>query len=158
MTRWAVGLALLLTGCSFGDDGLADPGALTDREPGAQDNGQDCLFTGAGSTVCAGQVCLRLASRGSQGVCSESCDQDCRFGGTCVRLPDLAYNGRFVGDVNLCLLPCETLDDCPEQANFGCVPYDDVRICDEGPCVDVGTRAFCVPLPVGAPAADAGPG
>ncbi len=139
------------------DDGTTDD-TFIDRQAGAKDNGGTCLFTGAGAGVCAGQTCLRLGGTDTRGVCSESCDEDCRFEGVCTLVPDLYYNNLPAGDVRLCLQACEALADCADAVSLGCVPLGNAKICDGSGCASSGDQAFCVPLPRTPPAgADAGP-
>lgn len=124
---------LALVGCDDGDDHTP-----TGRNPGALDNGQKCLFTSAGANVCAGSLCIGIASESPFGVCSELCGAGgvCQHGGACVELDGVA--GR------VCLADCFNSADCGDQLT--CSPSEDVRPCNEdGVCSVDLDRFWCQP-------------
>ncbi len=125
---------LALVGCD--DDG----GNVDDNpNPGALDNGQRCLDTGAGKNACAGRECVGIARDSQLGVCSELCGSGgtCQHGGECVELE---------GEIGrVCLAECFDSQDCGDQLT--CSPTERVQVCDEetGACAEDLGRFWCLP-------------
>lgn len=129
MTRAWVLLALF-AGC---DDGSDDEGFDDDR--GALENGQKCLFTAAGSNICAGSLCIGIANDSPFGVCSEVCGSSCKNGGECVEIEGV--EGRA------CMVECAGSDGCGD--GLSCGPSNGVKPCGPGGCAaDLG-RFWCQP-------------
>ncbi len=123
--------AIMVLGCG------GEESESFDTNPGALDNGNKCLFTGAGAGICAGTLCVGNPQRSPFGVCSEVCGARgvCPHGGECVELRGL--------ESSVCMVDCTEEDVCGED--LSCLPSNDVRPCSPGGCVPDLSRFWCQP-------------
>lgn len=99
-------------------------------------NGQPCLLI-SGESPCRGGVCLPFTEGGRQGVCSEPCQDVCRYGGECLRYVHPALDLDRV-----CLKACEGLENCDDP--LVCFGIDSAFECDGRTCDDEASdRTWC---------------
>ena len=126
---WAL-VALLCGGCGGDED------ESFDIRPGARQNGEKCLFTGAGARVCSTELCLGVNQGSPFGVCSEPCQSSCRFGGECLEVEGLSNR--------VCLLECTDGSACVDE--LVCQPAVAIRPCAaSGACESDINRFWCLP-------------
>lgn len=131
MRRAAI-LALALVGCDDGGDG-----PIGGEEFGRL-NGEPCLRLGAGNP-CRGGLCLPFDGTGERGVCSEPCEDSCRFGGECVRYthPELEID-------RVCFETCVGLTSCGDD--LACFGVQTLYECTGALCdPERSERTWCQP-------------
>lgn len=128
----AIVIGLLAFGCSNGGSDTIPPDDF------GRENGEPCVRLGAGNS-CRGGVCLPFDGTGAQGVCSEPCEDECRFGGECVRYEHFELDlDRF------CFAPCVGLDSCGDD--LACFGLDDLYECEGDTCAsEPSERTWCQP-------------
>lgn len=125
-------IAVLALGCDDGSDGPIG------GDDFGRENGEPCIRLGGGNP-CRGGLCLPFDNTGQRGVCSEPCEDSCRYGGECVR-----YEHFELELDRVCFEPCVGLSSCGDD--LACFGVEGLFECADGTCdTERSERTWCQP-------------